>query len=111
MDYMDNVVFISFDYDNLTYVKEKYPTQKVQYLTWNIDDELIGKLKAWNMDLDIYYQALTEENIRLCHDNNIEVNCWTVDDSDVAQQLIAWGIDYTFSPRSLLYWRSNKSAE
>lgn len=97
MDYMDKVIFISFDYDNLTYVKEKYPQQKVQFLIVPFEEGLIEKLKAWDMDLDIHYKSLTEENIRLCHDNGIVVNCWTVDDPEAAKDLIDWGVDYITS--------------
>lgn len=97
MDYMDKVIFISFDYDNLTYVKEKYPQQTVQFLIVPFEDDLIERLKAWNMDLDIYYKSLTKENIQLCHDNGIKVNCWTVDDLDAAKQLVEWSVDFITS--------------
>ncbi len=97
MDYMDNVIFISFDYDNLTYIKEKYPQQNVQFLISQFTDDLIDKLLAWNMNLDIHYKALTKENLRLCHENGIIVNCWTVDNLADAEQLIEWGVDYITS--------------
>ena len=97
IDYMANVIFISFDYDNLTYIKEKYPQQNVQFLISQFTDDLIDKLLAWNMNLDIYYKALTKENLRLCHENGIVVNCWTVDDLADAERLIEWGVDYITS--------------
>ena len=97
MSYMEGVIFISFKYDNLVYLREKYPTQAAQFLTKEYTEDLIDRLKAQNLDLDIHYPALTEENIKALHDAGITVNCWTVDDPAVAEQLIAWGVDYITS--------------
>ena len=97
LDYMDGVVFIAFNYDNLVYLREKYPNQAAQFLTKTYTDDLIDRLKAYNLDLDIHYPALNEENIKALHDAGITVNCWTVDDPAVAEQLIAWGVDYITS--------------
>ena len=94
MSYMEGVIFISFKYDNLVYLREKYPTQAAQFLTKEYTEDLIDRLKAQNLDLDIHYPALTEENIKALHDAGITVNCWTVDDPEAAEQLIAWGVDY-----------------
>ena len=51
--YLDSVIFISFDFENLVYVKEKHPSQKVQFLTGKCDEELAKKLASLGMDLDI----------------------------------------------------------
>lgn len=97
MSYMEGVIFISFKYDNLVYLREKYPNQAAQFLTKEYTEDLIERLKAQNLDLDIHYPALTAENIKALHDAGITVNCWTVDDPEVAEQLIAWGVDYITS--------------
>lgn len=97
LDYMEGVIFISFKYDNLVLLREKYPTQAAQFLTKEYTENLIDRLKAYNLDLDIHYPALTEENIKALHDAGIVVNCWTVDDPAVAEQLVAWGVDYITS--------------
>ena len=56
-------------------------------------DDLIERLHAIHVDLDIKHTALTEENIALCHEKGFKVNAWTVDDKERAEQLAAWGID------------------
>ena len=96
-DYLDGTIFISFAWDNLIYVKNLLPDQTVQFLTVECDDELIEKMAANDMDLDIYYKGLTEELIRKLHASDIEVNCWTVDQIEDADKLIAWGVDYITS--------------
>ncbi len=94
---LDKVIIISFHFDNLLLVRNLYPNQKVQYLTSKFTDDLISTLVEHKMDLDIRYTALDDEKIRLCHENGILVNTWTVDDPTVAQRLIDAGIDYITS--------------
>jgi len=94
--YLDNTCFISFKYSNLELIKQLRPEQKCQYLMSGkavIDAAMIDKLAAAGMDLDVHYSALTEENIKACHDAGIVVNTWTVDDPETAQRLIGWGVD------------------
>ena len=93
LDYLDGTIFISFCYDNLVYIRKKYPTQAAQFLISTYDDELIDRLHAHNLDLDIYYKALTPEIVARLHAEGITVNCWTVDDPARAEELIAMGVD------------------
>lgn len=95
--YLEGTVFISFAWDNLVYVKNLVPEQTVQFLTVECDDALIEKMAANDFDLDIYHKTLTAELIQKLHAANIEVNCWTVDTVEEADQYIAWGIDYITS--------------
>ncbi len=96
-DYLENVIFISFNLDNLIMIKELYPEQKVQYLRGDFEDGLIDLLVKYNMDLDIYYQGLSKEKLDECHKHNILVNCWTVDNPSDAEKLAEWGVDYITS--------------
>lgn len=93
LDYLDHVIFIAFDYDDLVYLRRRYPNQAAQFLTNKFEDDLIDRLLAIKVDLDIHYKALTPENIALCHENGILVNTWTVDQPEMAEQLSAWGVD------------------
>jgi len=96
-DYLDHVTFISFCYDNLVYLRRKYPQQSAQFLISKFEDDLIDRLKAQNLDLDIYYKALTPENVALLHENGIKVNCWTVDDPQKAVEIADMGVDFITS--------------
>ena len=90
---LNRIIFISFDYDNLVYVREFLPDQKVQYLCWDYTEDLIEKLLKYSMGLDIWYGALTKERVDILHRNGIEINCYTCDDPTDAQKLIEWGVD------------------
>lgn len=96
LGYIENVIFISFDFDNLVFVKNRHPDQKVQFLTGD-PVGIISKIKPYNMDLDIYYKSVTPELVEECHKNGIEINCWTVDNPDDAERLIKYGVDYITS--------------
>ncbi len=97
LDYMDGTIFISFDFDNLLYIREKYPRQTVQFLCINCDDALIAKLADHKMDLDIEYLEVTKEVVEKCHNRGILVNVWTVDTLEDAQKMCDFGVDYITS--------------
>ena len=97
LDYLEQTVFISFNYENLLRVRAILPEQRVQFLTGDGSDEMIARLVADRMDIDIQHGALTEERVNAMHAAGLEVNCWTVDDPVRAEELAAWGVDYITS--------------
>lgn len=95
--WLEQVIFISFHYEDLEKVRVILPEQPCQFLTGDNSDELIARLKADRMDIDIIHTALTEERIRAMHAAGLKVNCWTVDDPERAAELAAWGVDFITS--------------
>ena len=94
LGYLEHTTFISFDYNNLVYLRRKLPTQSAQYLIGkNCPTNWLEMLKKENLDLDIYHKVLTKEMVDLCHENGITVNCWTVDKIEDAERVIALGVD------------------
>lgn len=93
-DYLENTTFISFIYDNLLKIRELLPNQSAQYLFWKVTDEEINRLAHDKIDVDVWVKELTREQIEACHKAGLTVNCWTVDDKDLAESLADWGIDY-----------------
>ncbi|MBE6635004.1 MAG: hypothetical protein E7617_02215 [Ruminococcaceae bacterium] len=95
LDYIGSTTFISFDFDNLVYVREGYPEATVQFLMFrDFGSEVLMRLAEHRMDLDINYKEVTAELIADCHAHGIRVNAWTVDDPAEADRLISYGIDY-----------------
>ncbi len=92
--YIENVTFISFVYDNLLKVRKVLPGHSAQFLFKEITDEIIEKVIEDGFDVDVQYTALTKENIQRLHEAGIKVNCWTVNELEVAERLTEWGIDY-----------------
>lgn len=96
MQVLDNVIFISFHFENLVALKSEYPKQAAQYLVSEVknSDELISDLKKYKLGIDIWYGNATKELIDLMHSNGILVNAWTVDKVEDANRLIDYGIDF-----------------
>ena len=97
MDYLDNVIFISFCLENLVFLRKKYPSQPAQFLIDNFEPWLIDTLKEHSLDLDIKYTSLDEANMKQLHDTGIKVNCWTCDDPKAGEMLAEWGIEFITS--------------
>ena len=92
--YLDGVIFISFDLNNLIELRRLLPEQKLMYLTCGYDADILEALKTYRLDLDVAYTYMTPESVAELHANGIEVNCWTVDGPEDAARLIEMGVDY-----------------
>ncbi len=93
-DYLDNVVFISFEYENLTLLRELLPNQSAQFLDFTLNEELIARAAADGLDLDIRHTDLTPELIEKAHAAGLKVNCWTVNTKEDGERLASWGVDF-----------------
>lgn len=93
-EYLEHVIFISFSFKNLVYVRNYKPTQTVQYLFSKMSEGLIDRISACGFDVDVYHKVLNEDLIKAFHDAGISVNCWTVDDPAEAERLITCGVDF-----------------
>ncbi len=96
-DYLENVIFISFDFKSLVNVRKILPEQPIQYLFGEINDEIWSNLKKYNIDIDMYFQCCTKEIVDKAHKNGIKVNCWTVDNPEDGERLAMWGVDFITS--------------
>lgn len=96
-NYLENVTFISFIYENLTKVKRILPNQSAQYLFWKVTDEEIARLVRDKIDVDVWCKELTREQIEACHKAGLTVNCWTIDEIADGERFAEWGIDYITS--------------
>ena len=92
-DYLDSLTFISFYYDNLTAIRRRLPKQSVQFLFSKPTDEIIDRLIADRIDVDIHHAALTAELIERFHAAGLTVNCYTVDNPERGEELALMGID------------------
>ena len=89
------VIFISFCYQNLLYLREKYPTQPAQFLVGKeVPDDLCKRLIKDKTDLDIYHGSLTFDMVRCLHENGRKVNVWTVNTPEIATRVADMGVDF-----------------
>lgn len=97
--WLEETIFISFDLDNLIYLRSVLPEQPAQYLTCEFTDELMEVLIRYNLDLDLYFktETLTPERVQALHAAGHKINVWTVDDLDEAKRMVEYGVDYITS--------------
>ena len=95
LGWLENTVFISFSYDNMVELRRLLPEAKLMFLTTHAPNrELVDMLLPYKLDLDIAWTVLTREGVELMHENGIEVNVWNVDEVELAERLLEWGVDY-----------------
>ena len=95
--YIENIIFISFCYDNLIKIKSYRPEQKCQFLTEKLDKDILFMCSGDKIDIDCSDREFTPEYMHFIHELEIEVNVWTIDSRDRAAELIELGIDYITS--------------
>lgn len=95
--YLENVIFISFVYENLVLLRELLPAQPAQYLAFELNDEIIKMAVDADVDVNIRHQKLTPELIEKAHAAGRKVNCWTVNTREEGERLAAWGVDFITS--------------
>lgn len=92
--YLSEVIFISFSWDNCVNLRKMLPEQKIQFLDKDWNDELLDKLVENNLDFDVKYTTVTKELVDKMHARGLVLNCWTVNDKEVGDELASWGIDF-----------------
>lgn len=91
---LEKIIFISFDFENLSVVRKLLPKQCIQFLTDKLYDGTIEKLIQNNFGIDIGFWAFSDEIIAQLQKENIIINCWTCDERESAQKLIDAGVNF-----------------
>lgn len=93
----DFVIIQSFDFRTLQYLHQHYPNIKTAMLIEDYDKRSIeAQLTALGFTPTIYspaYVLATEEVIKKCHQQNIQIVPWTVNDKREIDRLKALGVD------------------
>jgi glycerophosphoryl diester phosphodiesterase len=91
------VIIQSFDFRTLQYLHKKYPTIKTAVLIEDFDERgLKDQLKRLGFIPTIYspdYKMVDEDLVKSCHEQNIKVIPWTVNDKANIERLKALGVD------------------
>lgn len=91
------MVIISFIIEDLIAVRKFNKTMKLQWLLCKYEDRHIETCKKYHFDLDVNWPTIDEAGIKLCHENGIKVNVWTINDEEVAKKYSSWGVDFITS--------------
>jgi glycerophosphoryl diester phosphodiesterase len=93
----DRVIIQSFDFRTLRYLHKKYPLIKTAALIEDFDERGIkDQLKSLGFIPTIYspeYKLVSGDLIRKCHEQNIKIIPWTVNDRETIERLKEMGVD------------------
>jgi glycerophosphoryl diester phosphodiesterase len=93
----ERAIIQSFDFRTLQYLHQKYPKIKTAMLIEDFDKRsLDDQLKALGFIPTIYspdYSLVNEKLVQHCHQQNIKLIPWTVNDKLVIEKLKAMGVD------------------
>jgi len=93
----DRVIIQSFDFRTLQYLHKKFPSIMTAMLIEDFDERgLKDQLKALGFVPTIYspeYKMVTEDLVKRCHEQNIKVIPWTVNDKAAIDRLKSLGVD------------------
>ncbi len=93
-DYLDHVIFISFQPQNLFALREFDREVPAQILLEKWVDGALEQMVKYHIGLDIDLTALTKELVDQVHAAGLEVNCWTVNTLEDAAKVMEMGVDY-----------------
>lgn len=99
-----NLEFILFDFESAVYTKKQLPDYMVYYL--NGDKTAMEIRNAGLNGMDYHYKLLISDEtiVSSFRKLSLKTNSWTVNDQEIARQLIEQGIDYltTDTPAAFL---------
>jgi glycerophosphoryl diester phosphodiesterase len=93
MKWFEGVTFISFSWENLVRLREKYPTANAQFLTDKCTDKEIERMIEHEIDADLCGYCITPEKVEKLHKAGRIVNVWTVDRLSDAELLKTIDVD------------------
>lgn len=93
----ERVIIQSFDFRTLRYLHEKYPMIKTAMLIEDFDERGIkDQLRSLGFTPTIYspeHKLVSPELVKKCHEQNIKIIPWTVNDKARINQLKAMNVD------------------
>lgn len=95
--YLKNCIIISFNADDLLYLRNKYPTLRLQLIISNPIKRYSSFCKVNKIDASIFDRIINKETVAKLRSNGIKVAVWTVNSPTQAQRLIDMGVNYITS--------------
>lgn len=95
----EKITVISFDLNNLINLRKINKKISLEYLTSVFNEDNFMICKKNNINLDLNYKLINKDNMNYFKKHNFTINCWTVNDYNIAQQLTNLKVDYITSDK------------
>ena len=92
---LSKILFSSFDYDTLVRLRAFDTTARIGLLTRAFDVFQARSLQAESVHIN--HTRLSSQIVSCCHENQLKVYCYTVNNSELARQLETAGVDGIFT--------------
>lgn len=91
---LDSMTFTSFDFSTVAHIKELTPQAAVGFLTSDISDETIERVKKANItQFSPEASKVTKSLVDKWHSEGLYVRVWGIEDTTIMKQAIAAGVD------------------
>ena len=97
MGWFERTTFISFCGENLVALKNAFSNADIQFLSMKCGEEEIAFMEKHAFSADLFHKVITKELVDTLHEKGIKVNCWTVDDLEIAARVRDCGVDFITS--------------
>lgn len=92
---LQKTIVISSSMKSLNELRKRDTNLTLGLICSNITNANIYNVKSLgNAFIDSSYHNITKSEVILCHENNIKVGAWTVDETSLARDLSQMGVDY-----------------
>lgn len=96
------ICFIAFDFETIRQAKSLYPDVPCYYLSsFNSDiNKYFDACVESSLDgLDLRHKVIDQDLVERCHASGLDVWCWTVNDTETAQKMKAFGVSAVTTDR------------
>ena len=77
----------------LSYLRQKYPTLKLQWLCWDNIEPYIDWCIINNISLDVEHHSCSKEIVDRMHSHDLIVNIWTMNDETLLNKYLEMKVD------------------
>lgn len=75
-------IFLTSMYKSLEYIKNNYPSFKLQYLMYTLSTERFDWSKKWGVNPSIEVGGFSKDDVKKCKDAGLDVATWCVNSKD-----------------------------
>lgn len=96
------ISFIAFDFETIRQAKSLYPAVPCYYLSSfksDINKHFDACVESGLDGLDLRYNTIDQDLVERCHASGLDVWCWTVNDTETAQKMRAFGVSAVTTDR------------